>query len=129
MLYMSTAGVTQCLVDDAGSEGVRSLAAPVEPAELAAATLAHQASLDLNDAPGAALKQQLQGRQALQGRNAGSLSNAVPLVRMALPAAVAGGCCAEQQSVTQDRGISFSRHCQCPEPLRALCRGRRSAMI
>ena len=108
---------------------MRSLAAPVEPAELAAATLAHQASLDLNDAPGAALRQQLQGRQALQGRDAGSLSNSVPVVRMALPAAVAGGCCAEQQSDTKDRVVSFSCHCQCPEPLGALCSGRRSAMI
>ena len=129
MLYMPAAGVTQCLVDDAGSEGVRSLAAPVEPAELAAATLAHQASLDLDDAPGAALRQQLQGRQALQGRDAGSLSHRAPLVRMALPAAVAGGCCAEQQPVTQNRDMSISCHCQCQEPLGALCSGRRSAMI
>jgi hypothetical protein len=110
MLHSSTAIVTQCPVDDAGSKGVRSLAAPVEPAELAAATLAHQASLDLDDAPGAALRQQLQWQQALQGRDAGSLSYGAPLVRMALPAAVAGGCCVQQKAVNQAGGeyLGFS---------------------
>jgi len=53
---------------DAESGSVQSLATPVDPAELAAATLAHQASLDVDVVPAARLRQQL------AGRDAGSLS-------------------------------------------------------
>ena len=53
---------------DAESGSVQSLATPVDPAELAAATLAHQASLDVDVVPAAGLRQQL------AGRDAGSLS-------------------------------------------------------
>ena len=53
---------------DAESGDMQSLATPVDPAELAAATLAHQASLDVDVVPAARLRQQL------AGRDAGSLS-------------------------------------------------------
>ena len=55
-----------CIAADDGS--VQYLAAPVDPAELAAATLAHQASLDMS-----AVKDS-QPRQVLSGRDAGSLN-------------------------------------------------------
>ena len=56
----------ECIAADDGS--VQYLAAPVDPAELAAATLAHQASLDMSGLKDA------QPRQVLSGRDAGSLN-------------------------------------------------------
>ncbi len=55
-----------CIAADDGS--VQYLAAPVDPAELAAATLAHQASLDMGG------MKDTQPRQVLSGRDAGSLN-------------------------------------------------------
>ena len=57
-----------CPFNAAGSGSVQYRAAPVKPAELAAAVLAHQASLDMGTVRGAA------PRQSLAGRDAGSLN-------------------------------------------------------
>ena len=57
---------SSCIAAEDGSLQV--LAAPVDPAELAAATLAHQASLDMSAMQGAG------SRQTLAGRDAGSLN-------------------------------------------------------
>lgn len=65
-IISSTDMNTSCFASDDGS--VQYLASPVEPAELAAATLAHQASLDMGAMHGAGQ------RQVLSGRDAGSLN-------------------------------------------------------
>ena len=57
-----------CPCNAAGSGSVQYRAAPVKPAELAAAVLAHQASLDMEPRRGPT------PRQSLAGRDAGSLN-------------------------------------------------------